>query len=94
MEHRALGDHEFCIMVEEEKGLCEKDTEFIKGILKKGIGEKDGKLVDKDIYSPSIKINRKFDHKELYQSTESKSLWKLMTDIKEGHFKTDVYRTN
>ena len=48
------------------------------------IGEKDGKLVDKDIHSPSIKINRKLDHKELYQSTDSESLWKLMTDIKES----------
>jgi len=84
MEHRALGDPEFCIMVEEEKRLCEKGAEFIKGMLKKGIGEKDGKLVDKDIFSPSIKINRKLDHKELYQNTESKSLWKLMTDIKES----------
>ena len=82
MEHRTLGDSEFCLMVEEEKRLCEKNTEFIKGILKKGIGEKDGKLVDKDIYSPSIKINRKLDHKELYQNTESESIWKLMTDIK------------
>lgn len=84
MEHRILGNPEFHIMVEEEKRLYEKDTEFINGILKKGIGEKDGKLVDKDTYSPSIKINRKLDHKELYQSTESKSLWKLMTDIKES----------
>lgn len=84
MEHRPLGDNEFCIMIEEEKRLCEKDTEFIKGILKKGIGEKDGKLVDKDIYSPSIKINRKLDHKELYKNTESESIWKLMTDIKES----------
>jgi hypothetical protein len=82
MEYRTLGDPEFCIMVEEEKRLCEKDTEFIKGILKKGIGEKDGKLVDKDTYSPSIKINRKLDHKELYKNTLSESLWKLMTDIK------------
>ena len=82
MEHRTLGDSEFCLMVEEEKRLCEKNTEFIKGILKKGIGEKDGKLVDKDIYSPSIKINRKLDRKELYKNTVSESIWKLMTDIK------------
>ena len=82
MKSEAVGDAECRIMMEEEKRLCEKNVQFLKGTLKAGISFKDGNLVKDDIVHPCIRLERKLTQKEreLYTDTVTMSTWKIIKE--------------